>query len=449
MYNFMDMSTDKTDKTKVISLKKRQKKGKRIAIFEAFAGIGAQHKAISNLNFQDPYFEIVKTSEWDARAVIAYAQIHHHHDFKKKLAQIQNWKEERVNDYLKNRIFSLNSKKSAKVWRKDTLFKMNLVAANIVNKNISDIHSVRGKDLENIDLLFYSFPCQGLSIANMGRDQGIGPSSDSTSNVIWEIERILLESQNQKIPLPRYLILENVSNLLSKKHYPEYKKWLKFLKKLGYETRTLKLNGFDYNSIQIRNRVFGISIMNWKPKSGDEEFNEFFAKKYSKNISESQRKIIFKKILSSSDAKNDEIEEAIPNDTKSRMYIKDKCRKLDNEINSNRKYKWTFSTLSTKQDRWPNVGMVKISKNALKRTGKLDYRFITTREAYLMMGFTSLDFKRVKAKYKKNILTKKKILTKESLYRQAGNAIIVSVAEAIFKFIRDFERGKIWSYIGT
>ncbi|MGL5591896.1 MAG: DNA cytosine methyltransferase, partial [Metamycoplasmataceae bacterium] len=58
---------------------------------------------------------------------------------------------------------------------------------------------------------------------------------------------------------------------------------------------------------------------------------------------------------------------------------------------------------------------------------KANYRFITTREAYLLMGFDEKDYNNVK---KQNI-------RKEKLYQQAGNSIAVFAITAIMKKIQE------------
>jgi DNA (cytosine-5)-methyltransferase 1 len=58
---------------------------KVIRVFETFAGIGAQHKAISNIDLN---FEVVGTSEWDARAIISYTLIHYKKKFIKKIKEV-------------------------------------------------------------------------------------------------------------------------------------------------------------------------------------------------------------------------------------------------------------------------------------------------------------------------------------------------------------------------
>lgn len=418
------MNNENTDKTKVIR------------VFESFAGIGAQHKAITNIDNSEKYFKVVGTSEWDARAIIAYAQIHHLQEFKAELAKIKKWDITEIDNYCRKYVFSLNSKKEAHVVRKSLIFKQNLIAANIVNNNFSDIRSLSGKEVNelNINLLVYSFPCQGLSIANMGRDQGLGRNSNSTSNLIWQIHRILTEMANNNLPLPKYLLMENVNNLLGPKHLKDYQEWLSFLNSLGYTTKTLKLNGINFGSLQKRTRVFGISILNWDNKQSDASFKTWFLEKYSISLNNSQRKKAYVEILRSSANYDDEIDDATPSDTKSRRRMaKTNYDLWKRQYSKNEE--WTFNTLTTKQDRHPNVGMITLDKKHLKPK-KLYKRFVTNREAYLMMGFDNNDFNKVKQKYKDNILTK------ESLYRQAGNSIIVQVLEKVFQFFKDHHGGK-------
>ena len=416
--------SNKVDKTKVIS------------VFETFAGIGAQYKAIKNIDPKQKYFRVVKTSEWDARSIISYALIHHGREFNSKLKQISKWDDQAVNSFLSGNTYSLDSKKPASIVRKDREFKNNLIAATISNHNIPDITTVNGRELQDINLLTYSFPCQGLSIANMGRGRGIKESSDSTSKLIWEIKRILSEAIKAKILLPKYLLMENVVTLLNKNNIYDYEKWVKFLEHIGYKTYTLKLNGLDFGSIQKRSRIFAISIKSTtKKKWTDIELEKLLIEKYGMTLGIGARKKQYYRILSSSDKHFDEINQAIPNNTPSRIKMRNNNFNLYNWNNQTPKNKYIFRTLTCKQDRHPNIGMIPLSKNNINhKNGKLNARFITNREAYMIMGFESRDFDKVK---KKN-----KIITNESLYRQAGNSIIVQILEALFNFINDYERGK-------
>ncbi|WP_337898050.1 DNA cytosine methyltransferase, partial [Mesomycoplasma ovipneumoniae] len=64
----------------------------------------------------------------------------------------------------------------------------------------------------------------------------------------------------------------------------------------------------------------------------------------------------------------------------------------------------------------------------------LNYRFISNREAFRLMGFENSDFEKL------GPLISKNILTKESLYRQAGNSIIVTILEALINLIYKIDK---------
>ncbi|WKX02774.1 DNA (cytosine-5-)-methyltransferase [Candidatus Mycoplasma mahonii] len=402
-----------------------------LKVYETFAGIGSQHKALTSIDKSKKYFKVIKTSEWDAMAIIAYAQIHNKIKFEKKLHKINKMNEKDVLEYFNDKTFSLNSKTPANITSKNIDFLRNLMAANIANSNYPDIANTSGKLLTDVDLLTYSFPCQGLSIANMGRDKGMNEKSQSTSSLIWQIRRMLLEAIDNNIELPKYLLMENVKHILSKKHKDDYLRWVKFLKELGYITKTIVLNGLNHGALQRRERVFAISVLNWTNDMSDKEFKDNFDDKYNNTLSIKQRKKMYYEILSSSDEFKDEINSATPNPTSSRLKMVDEnCDLMDREWRKGLEY--TFNTLTTKQDRHPNIGMIKLNNpiNAMKK------RFITPREGYQIMGYDNEDFSAVKIKYDEGHITK------EALYRQAGNSIVVSVLEDIFKYIKDIEWGR-------
>jgi DNA (cytosine-5)-methyltransferase 1 len=61
------------------------------------------------------------------------------------------------------------------------------------------------------------------------------------------------------------------------------------------------------------------------------------------------------------------------------------------------------------------------------------YRFLTPRECYMLMGFDSTDFDKVKVELLKEYTRK------EKLYQQAGNSIVVNILESIFRGIWENE----------
>lgn len=62
------------------------------------------------------------------------------------------------------------------------------------------------------------------------------------------------------LALPKYLMLENVKNLVGKKFKPQFDEWVAWLDELGYNTYWRVLNAKDYGVPQNRERVFAISI---------------------------------------------------------------------------------------------------------------------------------------------------------------------------------------------
>lgn len=59
---------------------------------------------------------------------------------------------------------------------------------------------------------------------------------------------------------PRYVIWENVKNVLSKKHRHNFEKYLKSLEDLGYNNYHQVLNAKDFGIPQNRERIYIISI---------------------------------------------------------------------------------------------------------------------------------------------------------------------------------------------
>lgn len=119
--------------------------------------------------------------------------------------------------------------------------------------NLGDIRKIG--ELPPADLWTYSFPCQDISVAG----KGAGIKEGTRSGLLFEVER-LLRVASEKGTLPKYLLLENVKNLVSKKFKTDFDKWLDFLAELGYTNYWKVLNAKDYGIPQNRERVFCVSI---------------------------------------------------------------------------------------------------------------------------------------------------------------------------------------------
>ena len=109
------------------------------------------------------------------------------------------------------------------------------------------------KDIE-VDLIMHGSPCQDFSLA--GKQAGGDKDSGTRASLMYETLRIV-----EKLK-PKYVIWENVKNLLSKKHRHNFDAYLEAMEHLGYTNFYQVLNAKDYGIPQNRERVFTISIKN-------------------------------------------------------------------------------------------------------------------------------------------------------------------------------------------
>jgi DNA (cytosine-5)-methyltransferase 1 len=177
-----------------------------LKVIELFAGVGAQAEALKRANIKH---EVIAISEIDKYAIQTYRKLH-------------GW-----------------------------------------ITNLGDIKKI--KELPQADLWTYSFPCTDISIS--GQMKGFDKDSNTGSSLLWEVQR-LLEKGKDNGTLPRFLLMENVKNIVSKRFLPLFQTWVDYLSSLGYKSFYKVLNARDYNVPQNRERCFMISILNF-----DGEFN--------------------------------------------------------------------------------------------------------------------------------------------------------------------------------
>ena len=118
--------------------------------------------------------------------------------------------------------------------------------------NLGDICEIKVEDIPEHDLFTYSYPCQSISVA--GKQEGM-IKGKTRSGLLYECERIIEHCR------PKYLLLENVKNLVGKKFKPQFDEWLDYLESLGYTNYWKVLNAKDYGVPQNRERVFVVSIL--------------------------------------------------------------------------------------------------------------------------------------------------------------------------------------------
>lgn len=232
----------------------------------------------------------------------------------------------------------------------------------------------------DIDLIMHGSPCQDFSVA--GKQAGGDKNSGTRSSLMYETIRIV-----EKLS-PKYVIWENVKNLLSKKHIHNFEAYLQTMERLGYKNYYQILNAKDYGIPQNRERVFTVSIRN----DIDKKF--IFPEKQL-------LKLKLKDMLE--DEVNDYYYNVCPSMIKA--LEEGKVKNVTNLDYCN--------TLTTKQARWNNAGMI-IDKKGL--------RYLSGIETWRLMGFDDKDFEKAS-----------KVNSNTQLYKQAGNSIVVNILVEILK----------------
>lgn len=251
---------------------------------------------------------------------------------------------------------------------------------------------IRGWNLKP-DILVHGSPCQDFSIA--GKQQGANENSETRSSLMWETIKII---QNMGIWKPRVVIWENVKNVLSKHMKINFERYLNEMEELGYTNSYQVLNATDFGIPQKRERVFTISLL------GIEKFDFSKLEKINmRSIQEFLEKETDDKYIITQPSMLKKIGDGDNNFQGRLSIIKD----------------WVY-TITTKQLRCPNSGIIDLNN------GK--YRLLTEKECWRLMGFDDKDFEAAL----KAIPGRTGCLN-NSLYKQAGNSIVVPVLEAIFK----------------
>lgn len=419
---------------------------KTVNLVELFSGIGSQAKALKNLGLQ---VNIQGTCEWDIHPISAYDVIHNAPDIPD---DIQSMTKEELLTILRNYTFSNSGKapleyNSLRTYSEAVLRRIYTSIRR--NKNFVDITQLDGAKLPgNIDILTYSFPCQDLSNVGAfhGYNKGIDKDSGSRSSLLWQVGRILTEMRKADIALPRYLLLENVPTLLSKRHFENFKMWIRDLEELGYVSQYYQLNACSFGLPQNRPRLLMISIY-----VGDDNVKWQLVQKYfdSKNdpssvIEDYRNSAFFKQysvqeLLRTNYANRKIMDEAIestPNNTVSRQKIWEDNPQIilpDGTFNTAID---AVRTITTKQDRNPNSGNLFFDSGI---EGRSKFRYLTPRECLLFMGFTDEDFRQLKYN-NVDFHRGDAVFARDKIIRMAGNSIPVKLLEGIFYQILQIDK---------
>lgn len=265
------------------------------------------------------------------------------------------------------------------------------------------------KDIE-VDLIMHGSPCQDFSLA--GKQAGGDEGSGTRSSLMYETIRIV-----EKLK-PKYVVWENVKNLLSKKHVHNFNAYLETMEELGYKSYYRVLNAKDYGIPQNRERVFTVSIR--------KDIATGFA------FPEKQPLKLKLKDMLENNASNDYyltdyfLNQIRNTQYKKDLYIENTNKLLDGYYNDFKimDYRYDEGLRIRKNNLCPTLttrGKQSISGVPIIYNNKI-LRFITEKECWRLMGFDDEYFEKAE-----------KVNSNTQLYKQAGNSIVVNVLMAILK----------------
>ena len=268
--------------------------------------------------------------------------------------------------------------------------------------NLGDISKIKVEDIPEHDLFTYSFPCQDISI--IGSQNGI-IKGKTRSGLLYECEKII---ENKK---PKYLLMENVKNLVGKKFKKQFDEWCNYLEDLGYRNYWKVLNAKDYGIPQNRERVFVVSIL--KEDSGYEFPN---GKKLTKRLKDILDDKVDEKYYFNQERVN-----KLLYTKKEYIDIRDNNRIIQitsPKFSQLRVYsiEGISPTIST-----GNNGGGKEPCKILIDSNKV--RKITPKETFRLMGMRDKDIEKIQLCG----------ISDTQQYKMAGNSIVINVLEEIFK----------------
>lgn len=288
----------------------------------------------------------------------------------------------------------------------------------------------------DVDLIMHGSPCQDFSLA--GKQAGGDEGSGTRSSLMYETIRIV-----EKLK-PKYVIWENVKNVISKKHKHNFENYLNKMEELGYKNYWQVLNAKDYGIPQNRERVFTISIKN----DINTDF-EFPPKQELKlKLKDMLEDKVDEKYYLSENMIN-YLENGKYNSAKVSNKLKQTgtgiCPTLDTMQGGNRQpfIKLNNGTKKGYKEAYDGDSVNLSYPNSKTRRGRvgeqvsqtlqcndtmgvvnsdLRIRKLTPKECWRLMGFDDEDFEKAE-----------KVNSNTQLYKQAGNSIVVNVLMAIFK----------------
>lgn len=253
--------------------------------------------------------------------------------------------------------------------------------------------SVVGYSLQP-DILVHGSPCQDFSVA--GKQYGGNVADGTRSSLMFETIKII---ENMGAWKPKYVIWENVKGALSKKLVGAFNHYLDDMERLGYTNSYEILDARDFGIPQYRERIFTVSILGNKFF----DFSRLKTREMQPVEKFLERETDDKYIITQPSMINRLPGQEVPGGFR---------------LQEVEEYAWT---ITTKQMRCPNSGVIKIDDG---------YRYLTERECWRLMGFDDEDFNNAHKEH-----PSRKGMLNGTLYHQAGNSIVVSVLESIFEVL--------------
>lgn len=416
-----------------------------LRVFECFSGYGSQSIALNNIGVDH---KVVAISEIDPDVIIAYGSLRFDLDSIEVNKSIEDMKSELMNkrvgwDFKKQ-------KSSIPRMNKDKLKK--LYIADSLSKNLGDVSTIKVDDIPEHDLFTYSFPCQDISVA--GKQKGI-EKGETRSGLLYECEKII---EHHK---PKYLLMENVKNLVGKKFISQFNEWLDYLEGLGYKNYWKVINSKDCGVPQARDRVFVVSILNDEKGFKFEESKELditlvdiledrVDERYYINTERAD--IVIKTLLETNQINNDVVpcdstmmkpkaltvancitaryDAGIQNKQSIGVAVVERIKNYDNSIrlgglfDDDKKHQagsiWDTNALAPTLDtmqggyRQPCI---------IDEVDNFRLRKLTCRECFRLMGLNEEQIDRIQASG----------ISNSQQYKMAGNSIVVQVLEGIFR----------------
>ena len=267
-------------------------------------------------------------------------------------------------------------------------------------KNLWDVTNINSDKIDDFNLLVYSPPCQSFSIA--GKKKGL---NDIRGTLFYNALEII------KAKKPKYCVMENVDNLPNK-FKDEFNEMLASLEKEGYKNYWKIINAKNFIP-QNRNRVYVVSIRDdlylnhFNFPIGNDKRNWWDVidiKEHRKLTGRQQRMINYVKGINT----EEKIKiEGVPQFNNAVITL----RQSGLRFQSNREY----PTITA------HYGKGGGNFTIMAKDG--EYGGITPRQCFKLMGFDYED---------SDILTENKFSV-SSQYIMAGDSVVVTVLEAIFR----------------